>query len=152
MTLIGWRTRLDFSRARSYVLMALFGLLIAFLVNKLQTGAPFDYIFSFFSVLLFSGLAASHLEPVAAMAADPDLRIKPADSLRFSLLAALQLYLSAGNTFALALTASSLTRSRGIHNYHHLPHHQRSHYSGIGSGGVGSGGSVGGGGGGTFTP
>ena len=88
MTLIGWRTRLDFSRARSYVLMALLGLLIAYLANKLLAGAPFDYIFSFFSVLLFSALAACHREPVAAIAAEPDLRIKPADSLRFSLLAA----------------------------------------------------------------
>ena len=165
MTLIGWRTRLDFSRARSYVLMALFGLLVAFLVNKLMAGSRFDYIFSFFSVLFFSGLAAGHQEPVAALATDPDLRIKPADSLRFSILAALQLYLSAGNMFVLALPSSSRGPAWASHRYRHLPHHQQSHYSGIGSGGFGSGGvggssggfgggggSVGGGGGGSFTP
>lgn len=160
MTLIGWRTGLDFSRARSYVLMALLGLLIAFLANKLLAGVAFDYVFSFFSVLLFSGLAAGHLERVAALATDPNLQTKPTDSLEFSVLAALQLYLSAGITFALALTSGSVTRSRGIHNYRHLPHHQQSHYSGFGSGGVGGSsggfggeaGSAGGGGGGSFTP
>jgi len=165
MTLIGWRTRLDFSRARSYVLMALLGLLIAYLANKLLAGAPFDYIFSFFSVLLFSALAACHREPVAAIAAEPDLRIKPADSLRFSLLAAFQLYLNAGNMFVVALSSSLRRRSRGSHYHHQMAHHQQSHYGGIGIGagsaggfggggsvGGGGGGSVGGGGGGSFTP
>ncbi len=167
MTLIGRWTRLDFSRARSYVLMALLGLVIAFLANKLLTGAPFDYIFSFFSVLLFSALAACHQAPFATMATDPDLQIKPADSLRFSILAALQLYLSACNIFVIALASGLLGRSRASHYYNQMPHHQQSHYSGIGIGasgfgGGGGGGSVGGsgsvggggggGGGGSFTP
>ena len=86
--------------------MALLGLLIAFLANKLLTGAPFDYMFSFFSVLFFSALTACQLAPIAFLAADPELRIKPADSLRFSMLAALQLYLSAGNLIAIALSSS----------------------------------------------
>ena len=149
MTLIGWRTRLDFSRARSYVLMALLGLLIAFLTNKLLTGAFFDYIFSFFTVLFFSALAGCHLAPVRALAADPDLRIARADSLRFSLLAALQLYVTAGNMFFIALH-SSLPGSRGLH-YDRMPHQHQSHYSGIGAGsasGFSGGGSVGSGGGG----
>lgn len=163
MTLIGWRSRLDFSRARSYVLMTLFGLLIAFLVNKLLAGVLFDYIFSFFSVFLFSGLAACLREPIAALAADPDLRIKPSDSLRFSILAALQLYLSAGNMFALALSSSPMGRSHYSHYYRHMHHHQHSHTSsfGIGSSGAGGfgGGGISGGGGGSvggggesFTP
>ena len=166
MTLIGWRTRIDFSRARSYVWMTLLGLLIAFLVNKLMAGVLFDYVFSCFSVFLFSGLAACQREPIAALAADPDLRIKPTDSLRFSILAALQLYLSAGNMFALALSSSPMGRSHHSHYYHHMRHHQPSHTSGIGIGssgaggfgggisGGGGGGNVGGGGGGggSFTP
>jgi uncharacterized membrane protein YgcG len=124
----------------------------------------FDYIFSYISVFLFSGLAASQREPIAALAADPELRIKPADSLRFSILAALQLYLSAGNMVALALSSSPFGRSHYSHYYRHLHHHQHSHTSsfGIGSGGaggfggggnIGGGGSVGGGGGGgSFAP
>ena len=173
MTLIGWRSRIDFSRARSYVLMTLFGLLIAILVNKLAAGVLFDYVFSFFTVILFSGLAACQREPFNALATDPDLRIKRADSLRFSILAALQLYLSAGNMFVLALSSSPMGRSHYSHYYHHMHHRQQSHYSGIGIGssgaggfggggisgggiGGGGGGSVGGGGGGggggSFTP
>ena len=155
MTLIGWRSRLDFSRARSYVLMTLLGLLIAFLVNKLLTGALFDYIFSFFTVCLFSGLAACQRAPIAALAADSNLRIKPADSLRFSILAALQLYLSAGNMFVLALSSSMMWRSHNSHYYRHMHHHQPNHYRGVGIGsgsaggfGGGGGGSMGGGGGG----
>ncbi len=148
MTLIGWRTRIDFSRARSYVLMLFLGLLIAFLANKLLNGAPFDYIFSFFSVLLFSTLAASHRDPFDAMAAAPDLRIKPADSLRFSILAALQLYLSLGIMFVLALSSILTRRSWGGRHYGQMRHHHQSHYSGFGGGSIGGGGgSIGGGGG-----
>lgn len=167
MTLIGWRTRLDFSRARSYVLMSLLGLLIAYLANKLLNGAPFDTIFSFFSVLLFSALAACHRAPITAMATDPDLRIKPADSLRFSILAALQFYLSAGNMIAIALDSNLSGRSGDRYVYSQMPHHHQSHYSGIsggqiisgggggnigGGGNAGGGASAGGGGGGSFTP
>ena len=47
MTLIGWRTRLNIGRSRSYALMALLGLLIACLVNRLMSATPFDYGFSF---------------------------------------------------------------------------------------------------------
>ncbi len=151
MTLIGWRTRLDVSRARSYVLMTLFGLLIAFLVNKLHAGALFDYIFSFFSVLLFSALAALQREPINSLATDPDLRTKPVASLRFGILAALQLYVTAGNMITLAIVSSALRRSRSIHylDQARLGHH--SHYHGIGSGGMGGfgGGGIGGGGGGS---
>ena len=164
MTLIGWRTRLDLSRARSYFLMTLLGLLIAYLANRLLAGAPFDYIFSFFSVLLFSALAAGHREPVTAIAAEPDLRIRPAESLRFSLLAALQLYVTAGNMIVIALS-SNLPGSRGLNYNRRMSYHQQGHYSstGIGAGsaggfggggsvGGGGGGSVGGGGGGSFAP
>ncbi|MDE2777477.1 MAG: Bax inhibitor-1 family protein [Chloroflexota bacterium] len=128
MTLICWRSRLDLSRGRSYVLMALLGLLITYLANRLLAGAPFDAIFSFFSVLLFSALAAFHREPVAAIAAEPDLRIKPADSLRFSLLGALQLYVTAGNMFVIALF-SNLPGSHGLYYDRRMPHHQQSHDS-----------------------
>lgn len=174
MTLIGWRTRLDFCRARSYVLMALLGLLTAYLVNKLLAGAFFDYVFSFFSVILFSALAASHRDPINALSTDPDLRIKSADSLRFSLLAALQLYVTAGNMFVIALSSGRVGGGRYFHaDLQPLlrPRHGRgmgigSGYggyggygsgggAGIGSGGAGGGGGVGGGGaggGGSFTP
>ena len=159
MTLIGWRSRLDFSRARSYVLMALLGLIIAYFANRLLAGTGFDFVFSVFSVLFFSALSATHREICALLAVDPELRIRPADSLRFSLLAALHLYLSAGNMFALALSAKPLGRSRW-YTHNQFPNRHQSHYGGIGigsgsaggfgggGGDVGGGGSMGGGGGG----
>ena len=167
MTLIGWRTRLDFCRARSFVLMTLLGLALAFLANKLAAGAAWDYVFSFFSVLLFSALAADHQKHAAALASDPDLRIQPSDSLRFSILVALELYLGACKVFVVAVYSSMSRRSWDGHHYnHHMAHHHQSRYSsigigstggGFGSGGAGGsggggGGSIGGGGGGSFTP
>ncbi|MCY4063934.1 MAG: Bax inhibitor-1 family protein [Chloroflexi bacterium] len=149
MTLIGWGTRLDFSRSRSYVLMALLGILIAYLANKLLIGGWFETSFSFFSVFLFSALVACHRAPFAALAADPDLKTKPADSLRFSILAALQLYVTAGNMIAVALS-SNLPGSRGLHYDGRMPHYHQSHYSGISGGTIisgGDGGNIGGGGG-----
>lgn len=149
MTLLGWGIRLDFSRNRSYVLMALLGLLIAYLANKLLTGGFFDFSFSYLSVLLFSALTACHRDPFRAMSIDPDMRIKPADGLRFSILAALKLYVSAGNMIMIALS-SNLPGSHGL-NFDRRHPHQQSHYSGISGGHIisgGSGGSIGGGGGG----
>ena len=171
MTLIGWRTRLDFCRPRSFALMALLGLALAFLANKLAAAVAWDYIFSYFSVLLFSALAANHQKGAASLASSPDLRIQPTDSLRFSILLALQLYLGACQELVLALYSCFLWK-RSLDRfdyYHHMRHQQQSHYSGIGStgGGFGSGGaggigggsggsigggSIGGGGGGSFTP
>ncbi len=154
MALLGRRTQLDFSRARSYGLMALLGLLIAFFANKLLAAAPFDYLFSYFTVLYFSLLAACQRELLDTISSDTDLRIKPADGLRFSLLATLKLYLTACNIFLIALTAR---KTRINHNFANMQHHQRHHSRGFGSaisaGGVGGGmGSVGGGGGGSFSP
>lgn len=167
MTLIGWRTRLDFRRARSFAWMTLLGLALAFLANKLAAAAPWGYIFSFFSVLLFSALAAAHQKRIASLAASPDLRIQPADSLRFGILVALELYLGACQEIVLAFySCFGGERSWGRH-YQQFPHHPGSHYGrygigassargsggGLGSGGsAGGGGSIGGGGGGSFTP
>ena len=112
MTLIGWRTRLDFSRARSFVLMALLGLPVAFAVNRLITAAPVDYAFSCFAALFFSALAASQRAPFGEIARDPDLRTVPTDSLRFSILLALQLYLSAAAIIPIALAPGLRGRPR----------------------------------------
>lgn len=172
MTLIGWRTRLDFCRARSYVVMTLLGLALAFLANKLTAAAPWEYIFSFFSILLFSALAAAHQKRTVSLASSPDLRIQPTDSLRFSILVALELYLGACQEFVLAVySCFGGKRSWESRHYQQFPHHLRSHYSGYGigassargfgggagsggsiGGSAGGGGSIGGGGGGSFTP
>lgn len=165
MTLIGWRTRLDFRRARSFVLMTLLGLALAFLANKLADAAPWEYIFSFFSVLLFSALAADHRKVIDSLVFYTALRIQPTDSLRFSILVALQLYVNACLLFAFVVYACLTGRSSAIYYDSHLHHHQGRHYSGIGIGssgggfgsggggmGSGGGGSIGGGGGGSFTP
>ena len=145
MTLIGWRTRLDFCRARSFVLMTLLGLALAFLANKLAAAAAWEYVFSFFSVLLFSALASDHQKRTAALASTPDLRIQPTDSLRFSILLALELYVDACKVFVVAVYSSMARRSWDNRRYnHHMARHHQSHYSGIGigsaSGGFGSGG------------
>lgn len=167
MTLIGWRTRLDFCRARSFVLMTLLGLALAFLANKLAAGAAWDYVFSFFSVLLFSALAADYQKRSTSLALAPDLRIQATDSLRFSILVALELYVGACKVFVVAVY-SSMSRRSWDNQYHHEMHRfQMSRYSGSGigstgggfgsggAGGIGSGGGgggIGGGGGGSFTP
>ncbi len=144
MALLGWGIRLDLCRRSSYVLMALLGLLIAYLANRLLAGGFFETVFSGFSVLLFSALAACHRGPVNALATDTSLRIQPADSLRFSLLAALQLYVTAGNMIVIALSSGRVGGGRyfDIDLQNHLQ--QRNHI-GMGSG-------EGAGGGGSFTP
>ncbi len=138
MTVLGWAIRIDFSRTRSYVLMALLGLLITFLANKLLPGGFFETAFNCFSVLLFSALAACQRVPIIALSTVPDLKIKTADGLRFSLLAALQLYVTAGNMIMIALSSGNVGGGRyfDIDLQNHL---QQRHPSGKGTG-YGSGG------------
>lgn len=103
MTLLGWRTRLDFGRGCSFRLMARLGLALAFLLNQLAAAALWNYAFSFFAVLLFCALAFNHHKRTAVLASAPELRIQPTDSLRFSILLALELYLGACREFLAAV-------------------------------------------------
>lgn len=95
MSVYGYTTSNDLSKIGSYLIMALFGLIIASLVNMFFRSGTFDWIISIAGVAIFIGLTAWDTQAVKRMAA-----VTPADqSSRLATIGALNLYLDFINLF-----------------------------------------------------
>ena len=125
MTLIGWKSKRDFSKRESYLLMGLVGLLVAAAVNSLLSGNSFGNSgdglgLSLISVALAAALTAFMTEPIARMGADPRKSVNPNDAVRFSVLAALKLYLSLSVlSVILPIVLLHKIMLRGRYNHYH---------------------------------
>lgn len=100
MSVYGYFTKSDLSKMGSYMMMALFGLLIAMIVNIFVASSTMDWIISIVGVLIFVGLTAWDTQSVKKLAAanlDPQL----ADKL--ATMGAMNLYLDFINMFLFLL-------------------------------------------------
>lgn len=97
MALFGTVTKRDLSRLGSYLYMALFGLIIAGVVNVFLHSARFDYIVSIVGVLVFTGLTAYDVQKIRSMifTAGEDEEL----STKVAIIGALTLYLDFVNLF-----------------------------------------------------
>ena len=103
MTVYGLTTKTDLTKFSSYFMMGLFGLIIASIVNIFLGSGPLDFIISIFGVLLFTGLTAWDTQRIAAMAATRKMKVDSDDTLKFSIMGALTLYLDFINLFIFML-------------------------------------------------
>jgi len=103
MTVVGLTTNTDLSKYSSYFMMGLFGLIIASLVNLFLGSSAIDFVISIFGVLVFTALTAWDTQRIANMAANPRLQVNAEDTLKFSIMAALTLYLDFINLFLFLL-------------------------------------------------
>ncbi len=103
MTVYGLTTKTDLTKMGSYLMMGLFGLIIASIVNIFLGSGPLDFIISIFGVLLFTGLTAWDTQRIAAMAATRKMKVDSDDTLKFSIMGALTLYLDFINLFIFML-------------------------------------------------
>ncbi len=103
MTIYGLTTKTDLTKMGSYLMMGLFGLIIASIVNIFLGSGPLDFIISIFGVLLFTGLTAWDTQRIAAMAATRKMKVDSDDTLKFSIMGALTLYLDFINLFIFML-------------------------------------------------
>ena len=103
MTLVGLTTKTDLSQYSTYFMMGLIGLFIAMIVNMFLGSAFIDYVISIFGVLVFTALTAYDTQRIANMAADPRLQLDPDATMKFSVMAALTLYLDFINLFLFLL-------------------------------------------------
>lgn len=97
MALFGTVTKKDLSKLGSYLYMALFGLIIAGVVNMFLHSARFDYIVSIVGVLVFTGLTAYDVQKIRSMiftAGDNEEL-----STKVAIIGALTLYLDFVNFF-----------------------------------------------------
>ena len=103
MTIVGMTTKTDLTKYSSYFMMGLIGLIIASVVNIFIGSSAFDFLISIFGVLLFTGLTAYDTQRIANMAANPKMKVDSENTLKFSIMAALTLYLDFINLFLFML-------------------------------------------------
>lgn len=97
MAFIGYTTKKDLSNIGGYLLMALFGLIIAGMVNIFLKSSMFDFILSGLIVLVFTGLTAWDVQTIKKMLMHaPDAG---ESAQKIALLGALNLYLDFINLF-----------------------------------------------------
>lgn len=99
MSVYGFFTTRSLAKIGSVLVMALFGLLIAMLVNIFMKSESFDFIISIVGVLIFVGLTAWDTQQIKVLA----LQMPDAGLGRLAVLGALNLYLDFLNLFLFLL-------------------------------------------------
>lgn len=100
MSVYGYFTKTDLSKMGSYLIMALFGLIIACVVNIFWANSTLEWIISIAGVLIFTGLTAWDTQQVRRMAA---ANLEPALADKLATMGAMNLYLDFINLFLFLL-------------------------------------------------
>jgi hypothetical protein len=96
MSVYGYFTKSDLTKMGSYMMMALFGLIIVSLVNIFVHSSGLEWIISIAGVAIFIGLTAWDTQNVKKLAA---MNLDPAMTDKLATLSALNLYLDFINLF-----------------------------------------------------
>ncbi len=100
MSVYGYFTKTDLSKMGSYLMMALFGLIIACVVNIFWANSTLEWIISIAGVLIFTGLTAWDTQQVRRMAV---ANLEPALADKLATMGAMNLYLDFINLFLFLL-------------------------------------------------
>ncbi|MBI3232752.1 MAG: Bax inhibitor-1/YccA family protein [Bacteroidetes bacterium] len=97
MAVLGYTTKTDLTKMGSLLMMALFGVIIASVINWFIGSETFGYITSCLVVVIFTGLTAYDMQKIKDLSAE----VTPGSSIamKLSLTAALTLYLDFINIF-----------------------------------------------------
>ncbi len=102
MSLYGWTTKRDLTSMGSFLMMGLFGIIIAMVVNIFLQSPMMDYVISGVGVLIFTGLTAYDTQKIKEFGANAPLNDGTAVR-RGVILGALTLYLDFINLFLMML-------------------------------------------------
>lgn len=101
MAIMGYTTKTDLTKMGSILLMALFGMLIAMLVNFFTHSARLEYIISVVGVIVFTGLTAYDVQKIKRIG---EMGVEENDTMvKITIFAALNLYLDFLNLFLFLL-------------------------------------------------
>lgn len=100
MSVYGYFTKTDLSKIGTYFIMALFGLIIAMIVNIFLKSSALEWIISIVGVLLFVGLTAWDTQQVKRLAA---ANLEPSLADKLATMGAMNLYLDFINLFIFLL-------------------------------------------------
>ena len=99
MALLGATTKTDLTKMGSFLMMALFGMIIASLINYFTKSPMMDYIISIVGVIVFTGLTAYDVQKIKNM----DAEFAGEGRAKLGLMGALNLYLDFINLFLMLL-------------------------------------------------
>lgn len=99
MSLYAMTTKRDLNRIGSYLIMGLWGLIIASLVNIFFRSSGLDYLISFIGVAVFLGLTAYDTQKIIRMNQEYGSGIDEETFTKLSIIGALSLYLDFLNLF-----------------------------------------------------
>ncbi|MDE6559691.1 MAG: Bax inhibitor-1/YccA family protein [Muribaculaceae bacterium] len=100
MSVYGYFTKRDLTKMGSYMMMALFGLIILMIVNIFAKSSTLEWIVSIVGVVLFIGLTAWDTQQVRRLAQS---NLSPAVSDKLATMGAMNLYLDFINLFLFLL-------------------------------------------------
>jgi len=100
MSVYGYFTKSDLSRMGSFLMMGLFGLIIAMIVNLFVASSTMEWIISIVGVLLFVGLTAWDTQQAKQLCA---MNLEPAMQDKLATMCAMNLYLDFINLFLFLL-------------------------------------------------
>jgi FtsH-binding integral membrane protein len=99
MALLGATTKTDLTKMGSFLMMALFGIIIASLINMFTHSPMMDYIISIVGVIVFTGLTAYDVQKIKNM----EHEFEGEGRAKVGLMGALSLYLDFINLFLMLL-------------------------------------------------
>ncbi|HEX7414085.1 MAG TPA: Bax inhibitor-1/YccA family protein [Bacteroidia bacterium] len=99
MALLGANTKTDLTKMGTFLMMALFGMIIASLINYFTKSPMMDYIISIVGVIVFTGLTAYDVQKIKNM----DAELEGEGRAKIGLMGALSLYLDFINLFLMLL-------------------------------------------------
>jgi FtsH-binding integral membrane protein len=101
MAVVGYTTKTDLTKFGSIMMMGLFGIIIASLINMFIGSEGMDYIISFIGVLVFTGLTAYDVQKLKRIGAG--VEFGTATTSKLVIMGALNLYLDFINLFMMLL-------------------------------------------------
>jgi FtsH-binding integral membrane protein len=103
MAVVGYTTKTDLTRFGSIMMMGLFGIILAMIVNFFLKSSTLDYIVSILGVLIFTGLTAYDVQRLKKIGAGIGVAMADPTTRKLSILGALTLYLDFINLFLFLL-------------------------------------------------
>lgn len=101
MAVVGYTTKTDLTKFGSLMMMGLFGLIIAMVVNWFMNSAALDYIISIIGVLIFTGLTAYDVQNLKRIGSGEQYDYN--STRKLVIIGALKLYLDFINLFLFLL-------------------------------------------------
>jgi FtsH-binding integral membrane protein len=109
MSLVGYTTSTDLTKMGSILMMALYGLIIASVINWFMHSDTMMYVISFISVIVFTGLTAYDVQKLKEIGSTAEAGTE--GTAKLSIMGALNLYLDFINLFLALLRLFGSRRS-----------------------------------------